>query len=128
MITGTMLLTRDAVIRLRVFGSGNGIIHEVQAVIDTGFTEQLTLTPNLIEALELPFARYFEIAQSDGVMIQVKAHRVDIEWDGKRITVLAQANETEPLIGMGLIWGYKLILFGEPNGAVTLTAIEGDVL
>lgn len=127
MIVGTVRGTKEAIIRLRVFGFGNGIIHEVQGVIDTGFTDQLTLPSDLIEALELPFVRYIDTMQSDGVPIRVKTHKGEIEWDGERVSISVQESETEPLVGMGLIWGYTLSVRGETNGAVTLTVIEsGD--
>jgi predicted aspartyl protease len=53
MIIGSVSATKEAVVRLRVRGpAGPGA--EVDAVLDTGFTEYLTLPQAIITSLSLP--------------------------------------------------------------------------
>ena len=54
MIIGEVTPEREAVIRLSVRGPG-GQEAAVTAILDTGFTEYLTLSPTTVTALHLPF-------------------------------------------------------------------------
>ena len=47
MITGAVNANREATIRLVMSGS-SGQQHEIEAIIDTGFTDFLTLPPTLV--------------------------------------------------------------------------------
>lgn len=65
--------SREALIRLFV-KSPSGMLHDIEAAIDTGFTEDLTLPADLISALGLPFLRSDLTRQSDGGVIEVSIH------------------------------------------------------
>jgi predicted aspartyl protease len=54
-ITGVITPGREAVIRLRVSGAGRRTV-EIDAVVDTGFDDALTLPRQIITALRLPLA------------------------------------------------------------------------
>jgi clan AA aspartic protease len=122
MITGFVPPTREAIVRLFVLGM-NGAIHEVEAVIDTGFNEELTLPQDLIDALQLPYEGTETIRQSDGLEIKVSVHRCRILWDGTERSIFVQASPGTPLVGMSLIYGYQLMLEGRDNGMVSLTPL-----
>ena len=49
---GEVAPNKEAVVKLTVFGP-NGQQHEVSAILDTGYTEYLTLPPAMIAALGL---------------------------------------------------------------------------
>jgi predicted aspartyl protease len=53
MITGHVTADREAIVRLKLRGT-NGVEAEVEAVLDTGFTEYLSLPQNWVTALALP--------------------------------------------------------------------------
>jgi predicted aspartyl protease len=65
MISGVVTPYREAVVRLRVSGS-SGHEEEVEAVIDTGFTDFLTLPTATIAVLALPLAGSMRVTLADG--------------------------------------------------------------
>lgn len=54
MITGIVNANLEATIRLTIMGPA-GQPHEIEAIIDTGFTGFLTLPPTLVSILGLPY-------------------------------------------------------------------------
>ncbi|MDQ2800508.1 MAG: hypothetical protein M3Y13_12820 [Armatimonadota bacterium] len=65
MIIGQINANREAEIRLPIQGTSEQQI-EVEAVIDTGFTDYLTLPPDLIDFLQLTFRESSEFLLADG--------------------------------------------------------------
>ena len=45
-------------------------------------------------------------------------------WDGEVRTVDVAASETEPLIGMSLLYGFKLEIEAREGGIVTIKSLE----
>lgn len=67
MITGTVTRHgREAVIPLTLPGDSDREDILIQAVIDTGFTDRLTLPPEIVEELELPLRGAVEAILADG--------------------------------------------------------------
>ena len=58
MIEGTVNENYEATIRLTLRGT-TGEEHDIEAIIDTGFTGHLTLPRALIDRLALPVARHY---------------------------------------------------------------------
>jgi clan AA aspartic protease len=115
MISGTVT-AREPIVRLTVRGPGGK--QAVDAVVDTGFTEQLTLPTETIAALDLPPLRESRALLADGSEItfdiyEAVVHRGN-EW--RRIPV-AEADST-PLIGMGLLEGCELCVEVREGGRV----------
>ncbi len=46
-------------------------------------------------------------------------------WDGKEQVVDVAASEADPLVGMGLLYGFKVQIEAIEGGRVTIEAIEG---
>lgn len=44
-------------------------------------------------------------------------------WDGKLKTIDVAASETEPLIGMSLLYGFKLEIEAVENGTVSIKSL-----
>jgi clan AA aspartic protease len=108
MILGTVNPDRrEAYIRLFVH-SPSGAIHEIEAVVDTGYTEELLLPSDLIAALGLPFLRKGEMGLSDGSLIQCDIHEAAVFWDGQLRPVEVQSGEGSPLVGMSLLLEHLL--------------------
>ena len=119
MITGSVTADREAVIRLKVRGP-QGQEQEIEAVIDTGFTGFLTLPPALIASLGLPWRGFGEAVLGDGSLHTFDVYRASVDWDGQERTIEADAADTEPLVGMGLIYGYELRIAAVDGGPVTI--------
>jgi len=120
MITGYVNAEREAIVRLRVRGSEPGQEHEIEAVVDTGFTGFLTLPPSLIAALGLPWRGFGEAVLGDGSLHTFDVYRATVNWDGQERTIEVDAADTEPLVGMGLIYGHELRIAAVDGGPVTI--------
>ena len=120
MIEGIVNEYHEAVLRIRVRGTGS-IVHELEAVLDTGFDGYLSLSTDLVEALGLPFLEYERVMLSNGAIEECALHEGTIFWDGEERPIRIQASEGGALIGMALMQGYDLNIHIEPGGAVGLT-------
>ncbi len=120
MIVGAVAADRDAVIPLRVLGPG-GATAVVAAVVDTGFSGQLTLPPDVVAALGLPWIMDDEVVLGDGATAWFPVHLGRVEWHAAVRDVLVQASDTDPLVGMGLLDDSLLVIDCRPGGRVEIT-------
>ncbi len=97
--------------------------HEVQAIIDTGFTGFLTLPSTLIDSLGLEWHGRQQAILGDGSLRQFDVYAATVLWDEQARTVETDAADTEPLVGMGLIYGYELRIQAVDGGFVTIEAL-----
>jgi clan AA aspartic protease len=119
MIVGTVRDGREPVIRLALVGAA-GQVEEVDAVIDTGFTGELTL-PSSITALLGHRSRGSEEARlADGEMVLLPTYRIPVLWDGVQQLATVMEAENDPLIGMRLLHGYRLTIDAIDGGPVTI--------
>jgi clan AA aspartic protease len=121
-ILGQVSASREASVRLSVEDT-NGQPVEIDAVVDTGFTEFLTLPPSLISALQLPYRGTSQFTLADGSVASLHVYRADILWDGHRRAVPAQAAGGDPLIGMSLLYGSRLTIDVLDGGRITIEAL-----
>jgi clan AA aspartic protease len=121
MIRGVVTPEREAVVSLNVH-SLDGNDQQVEAVIDTGFNDFLTLPPQLVSALRLPYAASTEAKLADGSIVEVPYFRAKVMWDGTLRNVLILALEGAPLVGMSLLYRYDLHIRVLEGGTVTITA------
>src|SRR4051794_22122826 len=106
MITGTVTLDREATLRLKVQGL-TGREREIDAVIDTGFTGQLILPLAVIEELGLSWLTQAQAVMANGQIETFDVYSAFVSWDGQILRVMAEDADTEPLIGMSLLFGHK---------------------
>ncbi|MGD0091118.1 MAG: clan AA aspartic protease [Planctomycetota bacterium] len=109
MIAGIVTFAREAVLRLRI-RDASGQLQETRAVVDTGFDGWLALPGNMIAALGLPLRRSTYTTLADGIRIRTNVYQAAIEWDGQSVTTPVDELDGGPLVGMSLMYGYKLIL------------------
>ncbi len=127
MMFGVVDSNREAVIKV-VVGRIDSPKITVDAVIDTGFTSALSLPLSIITALELPW-HYRDIGTlGDGseVVFEIyKAiYKATVIWDGQNQIVDVAASEADPLVGMGLLYGFKLQVEVIEGGSVTIEALS----
>src|SRR6266540_2608769 len=103
MITGVVTRDHEAVVRLRLRGIQE---IEVDAVLDTGFTEYLTLPSSLIAALALPYVTLDRARLADGSIVDCHVYEGVVLWDGQERVVSVHTAEGTPLIGMSLLFDH----------------------
>ena len=80
----------------------------MDAVIDTGYTEYLTLPPTIVAQLRLPFAGKTIAFLADGTRVTFDGYGVMLLWDGRPKQIIAYESVSIPLVGMGLLQGHNL--------------------
>jgi len=119
MIVGEVNAAREALIRLQVRGPA-GIDRELRAAIDTGFNDELTLPGHLIAELGLSYAAPAQAALAGGQILEVDYFHATVVWDGHARETLVLELAGTPLVGMGLLDGYRLTLDALPAGHVRI--------
>ncbi len=110
---------REARVILSVRGPG-GEEQGVAPIIDTGFSGYLTLPAAVVEALDLDQLGQGEALVGDGTIQVFELYEAIIIWDDEAIVVEVATAETEPLVGMSLIYGHDLRIEAIEDGAVTI--------
>ncbi len=80
--------------------NSTGQQQEIEAVLDSGFTGSLTLPPSLIARLGLPWRSRSSAILANGHVEQIDIHVGTIIWDGTSRSILIQALDNVPLVGM----------------------------
>jgi clan AA aspartic protease len=119
MISGTVSELLDAILTLSVRGE-DGRSQQVEAVIDTGFSGELTLPPSLVESLGLPWLCRQEGVLADGQLHTFDVYSATIVWGNEERMVEVESADIEPLVGMSLLAGNRLTIEVCPHGAVTI--------
>ena len=122
MISGRVSAAGDATVPLTLIRP-DGIRQGIVAIIDTGFTGYLTLPPQLIAALNLPFIRQSRIVLGDGSIGRFSYHELTFDWHGAARRIPVASANIDPLIGMDLLAGYRLTVEVVPRGRVTIEAL-----
>ncbi|MGP1382326.1 MAG: clan AA aspartic protease [Thainema sp.] len=122
MIQGTVNQRCEAILPL-VVGNASGQRQLINAVIDTGFNGFLTLPSAMITALNLPWNASDIVTLGDGSEALFDLYAATIIWDGQYRDVDVAESETEPLIGMGMLYGYRLQIDAVEGGVVRIEVL-----
>lgn len=122
MITG-MVKSDEARIRLKVRG-WRGREHEVEAVIDSGYTGALTLPPAVIAALGLRWQSVERATLADGSTCLFQVYVGKVVWDGKVRKILVDEADADLLVGMKLLKGYEVKMQVRARGKVTIKRLR----
>ncbi len=123
MIQGVVNPRCEATLPL-VVGNANGQRQVIDAVIDTGFNGFLTLPSAVITTLDLSWNASDIVTLGDGTETLFDLYSVTIIWDGQYREIDVAESETEPLIGMALLYGYRLQIDAIEGGIVRIQALE----
>jgi len=118
MITG-VVKSHEGRVRLIVKGF-RGREHEVEAVIDTGYTASLTLPPAVVAALGLRWQRIDRFNLADGSECIFDVYLAKVLWDGRLRQITVEEADADPLIGMNLMRGFELKMQVRYRGNVTI--------
>ncbi len=111
---------REAVIPLTLLRSTAEETMSVEAVIDTGFTDRLTLPPDVVDELGLPLRGSAEVVLADGGIETLPMYRVRLLWHDRERTIRAYAASGDPLVGMTLLSGSELRIRVMGGGTVEI--------
>jgi clan AA aspartic protease len=121
MMQGYVNTSYEAVISLVI--KHNSKLKSINAVIDTGFTGFLSLPQSLIDELELPWSYSDFATLGDGSKTLFDIHEASVIWDGQFREIEINSADTEPLLGMSMLRGYRLEVDTIQGGLVTIKAL-----
>jgi len=117
MMYGVVNLRREATLSL-VVSNANKQQQVIDTVIDTGFTGFLSLPSAIIAALDLPWSASDIVTLGDGSETLFDLYIATVIWDGQYREIYIAESETEPLLGMSLLYGYRLQVDAIEGGSV----------
>jgi clan AA aspartic protease len=113
----------EATIRL-VVGNIESQRQVIDALIDTGFTGFITLPIAVITSLDLKLYGREEGTLGDGSSCIFDIYPGLVIWDGELRRIDVNASETTPLVGMSLLYGYRMQLDAIEGGSVTIQSLS----
>ena len=119
MIQGYVNDAYEAIISFTLQGP-LGQTRDIEAVIDTGYTGFLTLTPVLVTELQLQYRNRDLAILADGREAIFDVYGVTVLWDGQNRQVDAYVSDATPLVGMRLLHGHNLNIEVMNGGAVAI--------
>lgn len=122
MIYGVVNLRREATLPL-VVGNSSGQRQAIDTVIDTGFDGFLSLPSETIVRLGLPWTISNTATLADGSETLFDFYTGTVIWDGQYRTIDIAESETEPLLGMAMLYGYRLLVDTVEGGIVKIEAL-----
>ena len=122
MMSGYINTNREAILQIAILGD-NKKLKSIKAVIDTGFTGDLTLPQSTIDDLGFILRGFQKVTLGDGSTQYFDMYVGSVIWDGQVRQVEIHVAETDSLIGMGLLEEYKLEINVRPGSAVKITSL-----
>lgn len=123
MIHGVVDQNCEATVRL-VVGNADTERQVVDAIIDTGFTGFLTLPHSVLSTLNLkPYSRE-EGTLADGSEVIFDVYSGFVIWDGAFRRIDINASDATPLVGMSLLYGYRVQFDTIEGGKVKIQAFH----
>ena len=95
----------------------------VECVVDTGFAGALTLSPDAISALGLPFFQEIDANLADDSDVKTAVHLATILWDGRELEIAVLAMGRRPLLGTALLDGKRLCADFVGDGQVVIESL-----
>ena len=131
MIHGVVSTNREATISL-VIVNENRQTKLITAVIDTGYTGFLSLPSQIITELNLSWTGIDSAEPTlrergtlgDGSEVTFEVYAAKIIWDGEYRDIPINEAETDPLVGMSLLYGYDLQIQAVEGGSVTISPLQ----
>jgi clan AA aspartic protease len=115
----------EAWIRLEVRGSRR-LRREVDAILDTGYTGLLSLSPALVAPLWLRWKSFGRAVLADGNECLFDVYVAKILWDGRARIIRVDESDAEPLVGMSLLKRYELTMQIRAGGSVRIKRLSKE--
>jgi clan AA aspartic protease len=95
----------------------------VEAIVDSGFTSSLTLPAATVTALGLVRQTGSGAVLADGSIHTFDICAAEVEWGGVWRAIFVSVLGNEPLLGMRLLAGHKLMIDVVQGGAVEIVPL-----
>ncbi len=122
MISGKFV-DRRAILPVRFYLAADTEL-AIDFVVDTGFNDYLTLPLQAVSAMNLDFYTTGLMRLADGSSLPMSIYFAEINWDDRIISVPVIATGNKPLLGTGLLAGFRLTIDFEPDGVVELQNLQ----
>ena len=119
MMTGRVTARREATLRLTMI-SPDQRQQAVGVVLDTGFNGFLTLPSHVVRILRLPFVGHRRATLGDGSIVVLDLYLAAVLWHEQEREVLVLQADGEPLVGMALLYGSRVVLHVVDDGDVLI--------
>jgi clan AA aspartic protease len=123
MIHGVVSRNREATISLVIVNESRQT-KLITAVIDTGYTGFLSLPSEIIAELNLSWTGIDRGTLGDGSEVTFEVYTAKVIWDGEYRDIPINEAETDPLVGISLLYGYDLHIQTVEGGNVTIKRLE----
>jgi clan AA aspartic protease len=123
MIHGVVSRNREATISLVVVNESRQT-KLITAVIDTGYTGFLSLPREIITELNLSWTGIDRGTLGDGSEVTFEVYAAKVIWDGEYRNIPINEAETDPLVGISLLYGYDLHIQTVEGGSMTIEKLE----
>ena len=100
-----------------------GAERTVEARLDTGFSDDLTLPIAAINRLRLKRIDRSNFRVGDGTVVTFSVYAATIRWHGMMRQIIVLESEVAPVLGVGLLWGNNLSIDFQPGGDVAITEL-----
>lgn len=124
MMQGVVSTSCEATITLVISNENRQTRQVIDAVIDTGYTGFLSLPSKIILALNLPWTGVDRGTLGDGSETTFEVYAATVIWDSEYQNIPVNEAETDPLIGMSLLYNYDLRIQAVEGGTVTIEALN----
>ncbi len=123
MIHGVVSRNREATISLVIVNESRQT-KLITAVIDTGYTGFLSLPSEIIAELNLSWTGIDRGTLGDGSEVTFEVYAAKVIWDGEYRDIPINEAETDPLVGISLLYGYDLHIQTVEGGDVTIKLLS----
>jgi len=123
-IVGEVKPSREALIRLVLADPAERTV-ELDAIVDTGFTDYLTVPRDVVRELGLRYRESMAYELANGELDMFDLYEGRVLWDGHWREVIVSLAEGGALVGMALIQGYHLSIDAIDGGRVEIRSLGG---
>ena len=126
MIRGRVTARREIEVPVSI-SDVDGRLRPINAVLDTGFTGDLSLPLATIRRFRLQFSGYLDFSTATGEYRLMNSYKATIMWDRspREIIVVEAEARGNPLIGVNLIWNSHVTIDARDGGLVTIELNPG---
>ena len=95
----------------------------LSAVVDTAFTGYLTLPLDSIRELGLVLRGTQPAVLANGTVGQFSVYAGMVTWNGQERLTFIFESDSDPLIGMAILWGSRLTVDAQEGGDVVIEGL-----